>query len=90
MPLPSLAIFARYGPSVGFTTAHGIVTNDEQCALISADYKLNFTPDQADRIPALHQRVADRMYDLFTSNGGLYIKIGMLLRLLLPPVSHSG
>ncbi|OJA21134.1 hypothetical protein AZE42_04357 [Rhizopogon vesiculosus] len=49
------------------------------CALISADYKLNFTPEHADRIPAIHQRVADRMYDLFTSNGGLYIKIGQAI-----------
>ena len=46
------------------------------CAMISADYKLNFTPEHADRIPQIHQRVADRMYDLFTLNGGLYIKIG--------------
>lgn len=46
------------------------------CALISTDYKLNFTPEHADRIPQIHQRVADRMYDLFTKNGGLYIKIG--------------
>lgn len=49
------------------------------CALISADYKLNFTPEHADCIPAIHQRVADRMYDLFTSNGGLYIKIGQAI-----------
>lgn len=49
------------------------------CALISVDYKLNFTPEHADRIPAIHQRVADRMYDLFTSNGGLYIKIGQAI-----------
>ncbi|KAG2049375.1 atypical/ABC1/ABC1-B protein kinase [Suillus hirtellus] len=49
------------------------------CALISADYKLNFTPEHADRIPAIHQRVADRMYNLFTSNGGLYIKIGQAI-----------
>jgi aarF domain-containing kinase len=46
------------------------------CAIISADYKINFTPEHADRIPQIHQRVADRMYDLFTKNGGLYIKIG--------------
>src|ERR1700733_876060 len=45
------------------------------CAIISADYKINFTPEHADRIPQIHQRVADRMYDLFTKNGGLYIKI---------------
>ena len=46
------------------------------CAIISADYKLNFTPEHADRIPQIHQRVADRMYDLFKRNGSLYIKIG--------------
>ena len=44
--------------------------------MISLDYKLNFQPEKADQIPQLHARVADRMYDLFTSNGGLYIKIG--------------
>lgn len=49
------------------------------CAIISADYKINFTPEHADRIPQIHQRVADRMYDLFTKNGGLYIKIGKYL-----------
>ncbi|KAF9530080.1 ABC1 family-domain-containing protein [Crepidotus variabilis] len=46
------------------------------CAMITLDYKLNFTPDRSDRIPELHERVADRMFNLFTSNGGLYIKIG--------------
>ena len=44
--------------------------------MISLDYKLNFQPEKADQIPQLHARVADRMYNLFTSNGGLYIKIG--------------
>ncbi|KZT69737.1 ABC1-domain-containing protein [Daedalea quercina L-15889] len=46
------------------------------CAMIALDYKLNFTPELSDQIPALHARVADLVYDLFTSNGGLYIKIG--------------
>lgn len=45
--------------------------------MISLDYKLNFQPEKAEQIPQLHARVADRMYDLFTSNGGLYIKIGV-------------
>lgn len=45
-------------------------------ALVAADYKLNFTPDRAGAIPALHERVADRVYNLLTTNGGLYIKIG--------------
>ena len=29
-----------------------------------------------EKIPALHQRVADRLYDCLVTNGGLYIKIG--------------
>ncbi|KIJ67289.1 hypothetical protein HYDPIDRAFT_84650 [Hydnomerulius pinastri MD-312] len=49
------------------------------CAMITLDYKINFQPDKADRIPQLHERVADRMYNLFTSNGGLYIKIGQAI-----------
>jgi aarF domain-containing kinase len=48
-----------------------------KCAVITADYKINFTPDKSDQIPELHERVANVMYNLFTSNGGLYIKIGV-------------
>ena len=44
--------------------------------MIALDYKLNFTPEKASGIPALQERVAQRVYDLLTSNGGLYIKIG--------------
>ncbi|KIK98386.1 hypothetical protein PAXRUDRAFT_688940 [Paxillus rubicundulus Ve08.2h10] len=49
------------------------------CAMITLDYKINFQLQKADRIPQLHERVADRMYNLFTSNGGLYIKIGQAI-----------
>ncbi|KAJ7062817.1 ABC1 family-domain-containing protein [Mycena amicta] len=49
------------------------------CAVITADYKLNFTPAKSEHIPELHSRVADIMFDLFTSNGGLYIKIGQAI-----------
>ncbi|KAF8146487.1 ABC1 family-domain-containing protein [Mycena galopus ATCC 62051] len=49
------------------------------CALITADYKINFTPEKSDQIPELHERVADIMFNLFTSNGGLYIKIGQAI-----------
>ncbi|KAF7300983.1 ABC1 domain-containing protein [Mycena indigotica] len=49
------------------------------CALITADYKLNFTPEKSDQIPQLHERVAEVMFNLFTSNGGLYIKIGQAI-----------
>ncbi|KAG6837591.1 hypothetical protein H0H93_007005 [Arthromyces matolae] len=49
------------------------------CAAITLDYKINFTPEKSDLIPQLHERVATRMYNLFTSNGGLYIKIGQAI-----------
>ena len=49
-----------------------------QCAIIALDYKINFTAENSEGIPAIHERVAERVFDLFTSNGGLYIKIGML------------
>ena len=39
---------------------------------------MNFKPEKSDGISKLHERVADRIYDLLTSNGGLYIKIGEL------------
>ncbi|KDR71734.1 hypothetical protein GALMADRAFT_253465 [Galerina marginata CBS 339.88] len=49
------------------------------CAMITLDYKWNFTPEKSEQIPQLHERVAQRMYDLMTSNGGLYIKIGQAI-----------
>lgn len=48
-----------------------------QGALIAIDYKLNFTPGKSDHISALHERVGDRLLNLFSSNGGLYIKFGV-------------
>jgi len=47
-----------------------------QCAIIALDYKINFTAENSEGIPAIHERVAERVFDLFTSNGGLYVKIG--------------
>lgn len=63
------------------TFSHSVfrLTYNWQCAFISLDYKLNFTPEHPERIPEIHQRVADLMYNLFTENGGLYIKIGMYI-----------
>jgi aarF domain-containing kinase len=46
------------------------------CAAVTLDYKFNFTPEKSDQIPLLQERVAERVYNLLTSNGGLYIKIG--------------
>jgi aarF domain-containing kinase len=59
------------------------LTDFLQCAIIAADYKLNFTPDKSDDILALHERVGDRLLNLFTSNGGLYIKFGVSLQQLV-------
>lgn len=47
-----------------------------KCIMITLDYKWNFTPEKSEFIPQLHERVAERVFNLFTSNGGLYIKIG--------------
>ncbi|KAI0245804.1 ABC1 family-domain-containing protein [Lactifluus subvellereus] len=49
------------------------------CAVIAADYKLNFTPGKSDSISALHERVGDRLLNLFSSNGGLYVKFGQAI-----------
>ncbi|KAJ7755229.1 ABC1 family-domain-containing protein [Mycena metata] len=49
------------------------------CALITYEYKRNFTPEKSEQIPELHERVADILFNLFTSNGGLYIKIGQAI-----------
>lgn len=43
--------------------------------LILADFKLNFTPEKADQIAALHERVAQRLLRLCLTNQGLYIKV---------------
>lgn len=57
-------------------------------SIIAADYKLNFNPSKSDRISRLHERNANRIFDLLISNGGLYIKIGQALAMqsaILPP-----
>ncbi|KAK9244791.1 ABC1 family-domain-containing protein [Lipomyces tetrasporus] len=56
-------------------------------SIVAADYKLNF--NEGRDIDALHARVADRVYNLIASNGGLYIKMGQALAMqaaVLPPV----
>jgi len=76
---PQCAIFAPSGLCVAFSeraVTSSPLTKFGQCALIAADYKLNFTPGKGDYILALHDRVGDRLLNLFTSNGGLYIKFG--------------
>ncbi|KAG1460769.1 hypothetical protein G6F56_005872 [Rhizopus delemar] len=46
---------------------------------VAVDYKLNFKPTQLSSIESLHERVANRIFDVFEQNGGLYIKIGQVI-----------
>ncbi|KAL7421425.1 hypothetical protein Q5752_004311 [Cryptotrichosporon argae] len=51
------------------------------------DYKINFSPKNADKIDALHERVAKRLRYVIDTNQGLYLKLGQALGLqaaLLP------
>lgn len=59
---------------------------------LAIDYKLNFRPSpdirDASRIEALHERVANRIFDVFERNGGLYVKMGQVIgtqSAILPP-----
>ena len=55
---------------------HKFTRSRMQDAVIAYDYKTNFTAENSEGIPAIHERVATRLFDLVASNGGLYIKIG--------------
>lgn len=50
---------------------------------VAIDYKLNFKPgptiEDSLHIEALHERVANRIFDVFENNGGLYIKMGQVI-----------
>jgi hypothetical protein len=77
MRVPQRGIFAHSGPYALFAPSGELTTNFHQCAIIAADYKLNFTPGKSEHITALHERVGDRLLNLFSTNGGLYIKFGV-------------
>jgi aarF domain-containing kinase len=58
--------------------------------LIALDYKLNFRADPwiGDGVQDLHNRSAQRVFDLLRTNGGLYLKIGQAIAMqsaVLPP-----
>lgn len=50
---------------------------------LAVDYKLNFRPSPKEssmnHIEELHERVANRIFDVFERNGGLYIKMGQVI-----------
>ncbi|TPX62784.1 hypothetical protein SpCBS45565_g06924 [Spizellomyces sp. 'palustris'] len=56
--------------------------------VITADYKLNFVPGNAERIAALHERVAKRILNVCKENGGLYIKFGQQIA-SVPVLPHE-
>lgn len=49
--------------------------------LVGTDYKINFRahPPLAESIQALHNRNAERLFNLLRTNGGLYLKIGQAI-----------
>lgn len=58
--------------------------------LIALDYKMNFRPDPwvGDSVQDLHNRSAQRVFELLRTNGGLYLKIGQAIAMqsaVLPP-----
>ncbi|KAL8727968.1 MAG: hypothetical protein Q9166_005733 [cf. Caloplaca sp. 2 TL-2023] len=59
-------------------------------SLVATDYKINFRahPPLADSIQDLHNRNAERLFELLRTNGGLYLKIGQAIAMqsaILPP-----
>lgn len=50
---------------------------------LALDYKLNFQPGKSEeanlKIEKLHERAANRIFDVFEANGGLYIKVGQVI-----------
>ncbi|KAI9243409.1 ABC1 family-domain-containing protein [Sporodiniella umbellata] len=46
---------------------------------VAVDYKFNFEPKTSSSVERLHERVANRIFDVFEQNGGLYIKIGQVI-----------
>jgi aarF domain-containing kinase len=46
---------------------------------LAVDYKLNFKPGDMSSMEAVHERVANRIFDVCEQNGGLYIKIGQVI-----------
>lgn len=58
--------------------------------LVAVDYKINFRPHPplAESITALHNRNAERLFNLLRANGGLYLKMGQAIAMqsaVLPP-----
>lgn len=58
--------------------------------LVALDYKINFRPHPpfAESLSALHARNAERLFNLLSTNGGIYLKMGQAIAMqsgVLPP-----
>ncbi|KAF3941486.1 hypothetical protein ABW19_dt0210393 [Dactylella cylindrospora] len=56
--------------------------------MLTIDYKLNFTESKGNKIGELHLRSAERVFDVLSKNGGLYLKVGQAIAMqaaVLPP-----
>jgi aarF domain-containing kinase len=58
--------------------------------IVALDYKLNFRPEPwtGGTVQDLHVRNAERMFNLLSTNGGLYLKMGQAIAMqsaVLPP-----
>ncbi|GMM30353.1 hypothetical protein DAMA08_030980 [Martiniozyma asiatica (nom. inval.)] len=75
--LGTSAIIYTFDSTVGY----GIINRNGRALstllMISYDYKVHFNEDYD--IDALHERNAQRLYDLIITNKGLYIKMGQMI-----------
>jgi aarF domain-containing kinase len=58
--------------------------------IVALDYKINFRPHPpfAESLTALHTRNAERLFNVLSTNGGLYLKMGQAIAMqsaVLPP-----
>ncbi|KAI8987496.1 ABC1 family-domain-containing protein [Mycotypha africana] len=83
------------GTTITCTSAYAYDSNTEAQVLsrnvrtlyngiaLAVDYKFNFKPQKSEeaglQIEQLHERTANRVFDTFERNGGLYIKVGQVI-----------
>lgn len=66
-----------YDNTLGDGVSNRVIRSLSTLLLISFDYKLHFDADHD--VAALHERNSQRLYDLITRNGGMYIKVGQMI-----------
>ncbi|QPG73775.1 hypothetical protein FOA43_001089 [Brettanomyces nanus] len=79
-----------YDNTFGDGITNRVIRTLSTLLLISADYKMNFGEEKD--VKALHERNSQRLYDLVTTNKGLFIKIGQMIAIqgfMLPSQYHE-